>query len=195
MGYLWSYRAAQCIASALHLRPIISVYHHVRRMWHPLRAQGKWTPCEDDALRSCVTSTDIILALLIGATSAIAQFGQQWEKDNIHPNVKEMYTDKQREEARERIARTVEKYSDELVEQWNKEIDGLLTFVRAARCTFAIPRTDRFCGYRLVFSLPSSLRSMCNHTSSCNQLLRIKRMRSSHRSPTSCPAFVPPPRL
>ena len=40
-----------------------------------------------------------------------------------------MYTDKEREEAWGRITLTVEKYSDELVEQWNKEIDGLLTFV------------------------------------------------------------------
>ena len=40
-----------------------------------------------------------------------------------------MYTDKEREEAWGRITLTVEKYSDELVEQWNKEIDGLQTFV------------------------------------------------------------------
>ena len=32
--------------------------------------------------------------------------------------------------AEEEIAKIVERYSDEIVEQWNKEIDGLLTFVR-----------------------------------------------------------------
>ena len=30
----------------------------------------------------------------------------------------------------EEVAKVVEKYSDEIVDQWNKEIDGLLTFVR-----------------------------------------------------------------
>ena len=32
--------------------------------------------------------------------------------------------------AEEEIVKVVERYSDEIVEQWNKEIDGLLTFVR-----------------------------------------------------------------
>ena len=41
-----------------------------------------------------------------------------------------MHTDEEREKAWGRITMTVEKYSDELVEKWNKEIDGLLTFVR-----------------------------------------------------------------
>ena len=45
-----------------------------------------------------------------------------------------MYTDKEREEAWARITLTVEKYSEELVEQWNKEIDGLLTFVCSFYC-------------------------------------------------------------
>ena len=45
--------------------------------------------------------------------------------------MKDTYTDEEREKAWERITLTVEKYSDELVEQWNKQIDGLLTFVRA----------------------------------------------------------------
>ena len=54
---------------------------------------------------------------------------QKWKRENTIYRVKEMYTDKEREEAWGRITLTVEKYSDELVEQWNKEIDGLLTFV------------------------------------------------------------------
>ncbi|KAI0082535.1 hypothetical protein K474DRAFT_1585529 [Panus rudis PR-1116 ss-1] len=51
------------ITSALHLRPIIAVYHHVRRTYHPLSQQGRWMPSEDDALRK-----------------AVAEHGQQWEK-------------------------------------------------------------------------------------------------------------------
>src|SRR5260221_7703235 len=30
------------IAAAVPMRPIIAVYHHIRRAYHPLRAQGKW---------------------------------------------------------------------------------------------------------------------------------------------------------
>ena len=44
-----------------------------------------------------------------------------------------IYTDEEREEAWDRITDTVKKYSDERVEQWNKEIDGLLTFVSGQR--------------------------------------------------------------
>ena len=44
-----------------------------------------------------------------------------------------MYTEEEREEALNRLTDTVKKYSDERVEQWNKQIDGLLTFVRARR--------------------------------------------------------------
>jgi len=51
------------ITSALHLRPIIAVYHHVRRTRHPLSQQGKWMPSEDDLL-----------------VQAVSEFGQQWEK-------------------------------------------------------------------------------------------------------------------
>ncbi|THH02150.1 hypothetical protein EW026_g649 [Hermanssonia centrifuga] len=54
------------ITSALHLRPIIAVYHHVRRLWHPMRAQGKWVTREDDELRK-----------------AVADHGQQWEKVSL----------------------------------------------------------------------------------------------------------------
>ncbi|KAH8830434.1 hypothetical protein DL96DRAFT_1592888 [Flagelloscypha sp. PMI_526] len=44
-------------------RPIIAIYHHVRRARHPLKHQGKWTDQEDANL-----------------TSAVAELGQQWEK-------------------------------------------------------------------------------------------------------------------
>jgi len=39
-------------ATAVPMRPIIAVYHHVRRVYHPLRAQGKWMPSEDALLKA-----------------------------------------------------------------------------------------------------------------------------------------------
>ena len=36
-------------------------------------------------------------------------------------------------EAWHNVANTVKNYSDELIEQWIKEIDGLLTFVRPSQ--------------------------------------------------------------
>ena len=41
----------------------------------------------------------------------------------------EDYTEKDKAEAWDKILKTVKDYSDELVDQWIKEIDGLLTFV------------------------------------------------------------------
>ncbi|KAJ8086812.1 RNA polymerase I enhancer binding protein [Marasmius tenuissimus] len=54
------------ITLAVPLRPIISVYHHVRRKRNPLQKQGKWMPAEDDKLRE-----------------AVASMGQQWEKVSL----------------------------------------------------------------------------------------------------------------
>ncbi|KAJ7129498.1 hypothetical protein C8R44DRAFT_614346 [Mycena epipterygia] len=51
------------ISFALSQRPIIAVYHYVRRAHHPMKQQGKWTPEEDARLVQAVTS-----------------LGQQWEK-------------------------------------------------------------------------------------------------------------------
>ena len=95
-----------------------------------------------------------------------------------------MYTDEEREKAWGRITLTVEKYSDELVEQWNKEIDGLLTFV----CSFiddVSSHADGMFRYRLVCSLPFCPPLWSRHISFSNRLLRIRRMRSSPKSPTS----------
>jgi hypothetical protein len=39
-------------ATAVPMRPIIAIYHHVRRVYHPLRAQGKWMPSEDALLKA-----------------------------------------------------------------------------------------------------------------------------------------------
>ncbi|KAI3612161.1 nucleolar protein [Moniliophthora roreri] len=54
------------ITAAVPLRPIISVYHHVRRKWNPMSTQGKWTLEEDDRLRQ-----------------AVATVGQSWEKVSL----------------------------------------------------------------------------------------------------------------
>ncbi|KAG7096766.1 hypothetical protein E1B28_004177 [Marasmius oreades] len=54
------------IAGSVPLRPIISVYHHVRRKRNPLQKQGKWLPAEDDKLRE-----------------AVRNLGQQWEKVSL----------------------------------------------------------------------------------------------------------------
>lgn len=37
-------------ASSVPLRPIIAVYHHVRRARHPFGGKGTWTKTEDDLL-------------------------------------------------------------------------------------------------------------------------------------------------
>ena len=37
-------------ATAVPLRPIVAVYHHVRRGYHPLRGQGKWSTEQDTLL-------------------------------------------------------------------------------------------------------------------------------------------------
>ncbi|KAI0751112.1 hypothetical protein C8Q80DRAFT_1099926 [Daedaleopsis nitida] len=51
------------ITSALHLRPIIAVYHHVRRTRHPFAGKGTWTKTEDDLL-----------------IRSVQELGQSWEK-------------------------------------------------------------------------------------------------------------------
>ncbi|PIL37442.1 transcription factor [Ganoderma sinense ZZ0214-1] len=51
------------ITSALQLRPIIAVYHHVRRTRHPFAGKGTWTKTEDDLL-----------------LQSVRDLGQQWEK-------------------------------------------------------------------------------------------------------------------
>ncbi|KAJ6515701.1 hypothetical protein C8R45DRAFT_810574 [Mycena sanguinolenta] len=51
------------ISFALTLRPIVAVYHYVRRARHPMKGQGKWQPDEDARLIQAVTS-----------------LGQKWEK-------------------------------------------------------------------------------------------------------------------
>ncbi|KAF7792820.1 hypothetical protein EIP86_003920 [Pleurotus ostreatoroseus] len=91
------------ITSALHLRPIISVYHHVRRIWHPLRGQGKWMPAEDAALKE-----------------AIQQFGQQWEK------VSE-FVGRSGQDCRDRYRNHIEEKGVRNTGAWTKEEEEELT--------------------------------------------------------------------
>ncbi|KAJ7180287.1 hypothetical protein C8R43DRAFT_870256 [Mycena crocata] len=51
------------ITSAVAQRPLIAVYHYLRRAHHPLGQQGKWSPEQDAKLIQSVSS-----------------FGQHWEK-------------------------------------------------------------------------------------------------------------------
>ena len=39
------------VASHVPSRPVVAVYHHIKRAFHPMKQQGKWTPAEDDTLR------------------------------------------------------------------------------------------------------------------------------------------------
>jgi len=39
-------------AKALPDRPIIAVYHHLRRLFHPLKGQGHWSKEEDENLKA-----------------------------------------------------------------------------------------------------------------------------------------------
>ena len=56
-------------------------------------------------------------------------FEQEWASQYTKPMI---YSDVERKDAVDRINKTIQKYSTERVKQWNKEIDGLLTFVRIA---------------------------------------------------------------
>ncbi|KAA1466767.1 hypothetical protein DENSPDRAFT_768128 [Dentipellis sp. KUC8613] len=91
------------ISGALHLRPIIAVYHHVRRRFHPLSAQGKWMPSEDEILQQ-----------------AVLELGQQWEK--VSDRVGRMASD-----CRDRWRNHIEHRSAKTFGPWTKEEEDLLT--------------------------------------------------------------------
>lgn len=54
------------IAMQVPQRPIIAVYHHVRRSYHPMKQQGKWMESEDASLLQSVSNKvlRLILALM-----------------------------------------------------------------------------------------------------------------------------------
>jgi len=89
--------------SAVPQRPIIAVYHHVRRSYHPMKQQGKWMPSED--------------ALLI---EAVADFGQAWEK--VSKRVGRMSSD-----CRDRYRNHIANREVRVTGQWKKEEEEELT--------------------------------------------------------------------
>ena len=52
---------------------------------------------------------------------------------NLTKVAAEIYSQEEREKAWSEVAGKVEAYSDELIKQWIREIDGLLTFVRPSQ--------------------------------------------------------------
>jgi hypothetical protein len=91
------------ITAAVPMRPIIAVYHHVRRTYHPLRAKGKWMPSEDEALKA-----------------AVLEYGQQWEKVSVR--VGRMASD-----CRDRYRNHIQNSEDRAVGPWTKDEEIRLT--------------------------------------------------------------------
>jgi hypothetical protein len=85
------------------MRPIIAVYHHVRRTYHPLRAKGKWMPSEDEALKA-----------------AVQEYGQQWEKVSVR--VGRMASD-----CRDRYRNHIQNSEDRAMGPWTKDEEMRLT--------------------------------------------------------------------
>ncbi|KAF8607670.1 hypothetical protein BDV93DRAFT_434965 [Ceratobasidium sp. AG-I] len=84
-------------------RPIIAVYHHVRRTHHPMKQQGKWTP-EEDA---------IVIA-------AVAELGQKWEQ--VSQRVGRMSSD-----CRDRYRNHLVDQDARVIGPWTKEEEDELT--------------------------------------------------------------------
>ncbi|CAE6481778.1 unnamed protein product [Rhizoctonia solani] len=91
------------ITRAVPQRPIIAVYHHVRRTHHPMKQQGKWTS-EEDA---------IVIA-------AVAELGQKWEQ--ISSRVGRMSSD-----CRDRYRNHLVDQDARVVGPWTKEEEEELT--------------------------------------------------------------------
>ncbi|KAG6903479.1 hypothetical protein C0995_005502 [Termitomyces sp. Mi166 len=91
------------LASAVPLRPIIAVYHHVRRTHHPLKKQGVWNADEDADLEK-----------------AVIEHGQQWEK--ISPIVGRMPSD-----CRDRYRNHIVNKNIRVFGHWSKEEEDQLT--------------------------------------------------------------------
>ncbi|KAG6880353.1 hypothetical protein C0992_007764 [Termitomyces sp. T32_za158] len=91
------------LTSSVPLRPIIAVYHHVRRTHHPLKKQGVWNADEDVALEQ-----------------AVANHGQQWEK--ISPLVGRMPSD-----CRDRYRNHIVNRNVRVTGIWSKEEEEQLT--------------------------------------------------------------------
>ncbi len=70
-------------AARLEMRPVIAVYHHVRRMYDSKRHQGKWVEEEDAMLERCALAKAVGKSTNLG-TSCVTQFGQKWETISQH---------------------------------------------------------------------------------------------------------------
>ncbi|OCB89576.1 hypothetical protein A7U60_g3268 [Sanghuangporus baumii] len=84
-------------------RPVVAVYHHVRRSFHPLKQQGKWTVAEDNVLRQ-----------------AVADLGQSWEK--VSQRVGRMAGD-----CRDRWRNHINNRDGRIFGAWSKEEEEKLT--------------------------------------------------------------------
>ncbi|KII94886.1 hypothetical protein PLICRDRAFT_98811 [Plicaturopsis crispa FD-325 SS-3] len=91
------------ITSAVPQRPIIAVYHHVRRSYHPMKQQGKWMKAEDDILKQ-----------------AVMDLGQQWEK--VSERVGRMSSD-----CRDRYRNHIANREVRVTGHWTKEEEDMLT--------------------------------------------------------------------
>lgn len=91
------------ITAAVPQRPIIAVYHHVRRAFHPKKQQGKWTPEEDNLLKQ-----------------AVVDLGQQWEK--VSERVGRMSSD-----CRDRYRNHIANRELRVTGPWSKEEEDELT--------------------------------------------------------------------
>lgn len=91
------------ITTAVPQRPIIAVYHHVRRAFHPKKQQGKWTPEEDSILKQ-----------------AVVDLGQQWEK--VSERVGRMSSD-----CRDRYRNHIANRELRVTGPWSKEEEEELT--------------------------------------------------------------------
>ncbi|KAI0307235.1 hypothetical protein B0F90DRAFT_1686511 [Multifurca ochricompacta] len=99
----WDNLSDTSVAAAVPMRPIIAIYHHVRRTYHPLRAQGKWMPSEDALLKA-----------------AVQELGQQWEK--VSDRVGRMASD-----CRDRYRNHIQNSEDRAVGPWTKDEEMRLT--------------------------------------------------------------------
>ncbi|EJU06628.1 hypothetical protein DACRYDRAFT_44460 [Dacryopinax primogenitus] len=91
------------ITTSVPQRPIIAVYHHVRRTWHPLKRLGKWSAEEDAALRA-----------------AVVEYGQQWER--VSEKVGRMSSD-----CRDRFRNHIQHRESRVFGPWTEEEEEDLT--------------------------------------------------------------------